>query len=134
MATSWDPAKAMAAIRRGAMKGVVAATELVHDAGTKLIQQGPKSGRIYKRRGVTHRASAPGEAPATDTGGLVQSGRTIYDAPNLTGRVNWSSQHAAPLEFGTEKIEPRPFGRRALDENRKKVEDLIAAGIAEALK
>ncbi len=30
--------------------------------------RGPKSGRVYRRKSVVHRASAPGEAPAIDTG------------------------------------------------------------------
>ena len=39
----------------------------------KSIMQGPKTGRIYEKYNPrrTHRASAPGQAPASDTGNLV---------------------------------------------------------------
>ena len=37
------------------------------------IQSPPKTGRIYRHGKVEHQASAPGEAPATDTGNLVNS-------------------------------------------------------------
>ena len=37
------------------------------------IQSPPKTGRIYRHGNVEHQASAPGEAPATDTGNLVNS-------------------------------------------------------------
>ena len=35
--------------------------------------RGPKFGRVYKRKSVVHRASAPGEAPAIDAGILRSS-------------------------------------------------------------
>lgn len=129
MATSWTPEAALAAIRRGAMKGVVAGTELVLEKATDKIESPPKTGRIYRRRGIVHQASAPGEAPATDTGALVQSGATYYDEPNVTGRVNWSSAHAAPLEFGTEKMDPRPFARNTFEEEREAITGLIEDGV-----
>jgi hypothetical protein len=37
------------------------------------LMQMPKSGRTYKRGSKSHQASAPGEAPAIDTGNLVNS-------------------------------------------------------------
>ena len=59
----------------------VAETVFAIDAGVKhKIQRGPNSGRIYEkyRPRRTHQASAPGQAPATDTGNLIGS---IYNNP-----------------------------------------------------
>lgn len=47
-----------------------------NEARTRMVTRlstGARTGRIYKRRGVYHQASAPGEAPKTDRGGLVSS-------------------------------------------------------------
>lgn len=55
------------------------AGHLVHLAGLRVEQiskasmSGPRSGRIYRRGKIVHRASAPGEPPAVDTGKLKNS-------------------------------------------------------------
>lgn len=78
------------------------------------IMNPPKSGRIYRRGNVAHQASAPGEAPATDTGNLVNSAYTkkLGQADYETG---FTAEYAAALEFGTAKIEPRPYLRPAVE-------------------
>ena len=88
------------------------------------IQNPPKSGRIYQRGNVTHQASAPGEAPATDTGMLVNSAYTkkVADADYETG---FTAEYAAALEFGTAKIEPRPYLRPAVEAVKKAFIDAI---------
>jgi hypothetical protein len=78
----------------------------------KRIQRGPKTGRIYLRGpgqnlSREHRASAPGEAPATDTGRLVNSIDFKMEGP-LTATVSSFLAYAAYLEFGTQNIAPRP--------------------------
>lgn len=134
MATVWAPEIALAKIKAGALKGVVAGTELVFETATAKIAEPPKTGRIYRRRGVEHQASAPGEAPATDVGTLIQSGSTGYDAEEVVGRANWSAKHAPFLEFGTARMDPRPFARPSLDEKASEVQELIAAGVAAELR
>ncbi len=78
------------------------------------IMNPPKSGRIYRRGNVAHQASAPGEAPATDTGALVNSAYTkkLADADYETG---FTVEYAAPLEFGTARMAPRPYLRPAVE-------------------
>jgi len=78
------------------------------------IMNPPKSGRIYRRGNVAHQASAPGEAPATDTGALVNSAYTkkLGDSDYETG---FTAEYAAALEFGTAKMAPRPYLRPAVE-------------------
>lgn len=115
------------------MAGVIEGTEKVHTTAVRLVQTGPKSGRIYKRRGVVHQASAPGEPPASDTGTLVQRSGTEYDHTRLTGAVVFRSSHALPLELGTETMEPRPYLRPALAMNIDAITAAVSRRIAAVL-
>lgn len=66
-----------------------------------------------------HRASAPGESPATDTGFLataIRARETEETATTIKGQVVADAKYAAALEFGTRKIKPRPFLAPALAE------------------
>lgn len=81
----------------------------------------PGSGRVYGN----HQASAPGEAPAVDTGQLrsaVQVARIdrltwgvgIVSTPYPDGGAT-TAETAVWLEYGTRTIAPRPHARPALD-------------------
>jgi HK97 gp10 family phage protein len=108
------------------MQGVVRFGEEVRNEAISLILNTPKTGRLYWRRGVSktsgtgrsfsggHRASAPGEPPASDTGRLVNSITTSYDFNELSGTVRARTEYAAYLEYGTSRMEPRPFMRPAV--------------------
>lgn len=71
-----------------------------------------------------HRASAPGEAPATDTGNLVNSGYAKR-ARRALWHVGYTAEYARPLEFGTPRILPRPFLRPAVDRFRQAFVDAM---------
>jgi hypothetical protein len=73
----------------------------------RRIQRGPKTGAVYQRRSVTHQASAPGEAPATDTGTLVSS-ITYRKTSALSAEIESRLGYATMLEFGTQRMAPRP--------------------------
>ena len=70
----------------------------------------PHGGRIYKRRTVTHQASAPGEAPAIDTGTLVNSfqKKTI---DTMHAEIYSDMEYALAQELGRPEhnLEPRPY-------------------------
>lgn len=115
------------------LRGAVA----MRDLAVRSIQKGRKTGRIYDWRGAApgeeadsfltidgrvvpivmrarpHRASAPGEAPATDTGRLVGSIRFIVRPSESRAEVGVFAtsgiDYAEFLEFGTRKIAPRPY-------------------------
>lgn len=80
-----------------------------------------RGGKIYSNystggRAKAHRASAPGEPPASDTGFLLGSihhkmevGETVY------ATIGSDLEYATYLELGTRYMAPRPFLRPALD-------------------
>jgi hypothetical protein len=115
------------------------ALEAVTDV-RKAIQGPPKTGREYAR-GVNndkvHRASAPGEAPATDTGTLVNS---IYNESRgkYSKAIGSRLDYAYYLEFGTFKMAKRPSWipavERAIPKMLKRVEIAIAKAKARAEK
>lgn len=85
-------------------------------AKRKLLE--PGTGRIYRRRGRFHQASAPGESPVSDTGQLLNStGHSItVEGGLVTGRVGSGEKKALWLELGTRYMAPRPWLRPALAE------------------
>ena len=113
-----------------------AALESVNDV-KKAIQGPPKTGRKYQRGTVVHQASAPGQAPATETGFLVTS---IYneDRGYLSKAIGSRLPYAFYLEFGTRKIAARPSWvpavERAIPKMLKRVNIAIAKAKARAEK
>lgn len=130
----------------------VTALDVQADA-VKSIQRGSKTGRVYayvsegeytkifstqglvkviknNGRNDTHQASAPGEAPATDTGRLAGS----IDAVKLT-RLNWEVgtllKYGRYLEFGTQKIAERPWLRPAIQRGKAEFFRRLRAAITQ---
>jgi HK97 gp10 family phage protein len=99
----------------------------------KSIQRGTKSGRTYEkfkpRR--THRASAPGEAPAGDTGDLARR-ITAEKERELQWSVGTDLPYGRFLEFGTMKIAERPWLRPAIEKNRALFRKRIVVAIEKA--
>ncbi len=105
----------------------------------QLLTQGPKTGRVYRIRGVDHQASAPDEAPASRTGRLVDS----YDY-NVHGyyqmEVGEDAPYAGWLEDGTKnangsvKMAPRPHLIRAITELQGDAVNIFYQETNEALR
>ncbi len=93
------------------------------------------TGRIHKRGGVTHQASAPGQPPAPDTGSLRANTNADpvlkQDGDDITGRVVANSEHAAWLERGTEKMAARPYLSTLRDEHDAALQRAFTAGAKE---
>jgi len=91
----------------------------------KSIQRGTKSGIEYQKYSPRrkHRASAPGEAPATDTGRLANSIQADIQGKQATVFTNL--EYAPWLEFGTQEMEPRPFMVPAMEKERPKFEQRL---------
>lgn len=132
-----------------AMKATVEQTleaggQLIANDMRKSIARGTKSGRIYTQYFRTsptggvfpigqrppHQASAPGEAPASDTGKLV--GSIVASNKGAHVIIEARSAYARMLEYGTRKIAPRPFFMPAIERNRARVNELVAAAVRQA--
>lgn len=117
-------------------KALYASAKQVETVAKKSIQNGQKSGRVYKRGNVTHHASAPGEPPATDTGRLVNSINSYLNAGENEAFVTagrGTVNYAPMLEFGTWKMPARPFMLPALEQCRAWISDRLAKAVAKAI-
>ena len=81
--------------------------------GKRNISSGGRSGKTYKRGSKSHIASAPGEFPKTDRGGLVAG--FLFNVQKTTQKVigilENNSSHASAVEFKPASKGGRPFMR-----------------------
>ena len=92
----------------------------------KRYKSGPKTGTIYKRRNRLHQASAPGEAPAVDRGGLMSS--IYYTQPTrLSATVGSRLAYGYWLEFGSQVVDARPAWVPAMEAMRPTFTDRAEA-------
>jgi phage gpG-like protein len=106
----------------------------------RRIQRGPATGRTYELTNPTrtHQASAKGEAPATDQGGLVGSIKFNKVGP-MTATVGSEIVYAAALEFGHDYgkgriIEPRPYFTPAVEAARDEYIKSIEEALIEVIR
>lgn len=142
-------------------KAIKTTALLVQGTAKKNLQQGAKSGVTYYRipgdkymtvraggpdgppvafipgggnqnLSPTHTASAPGEAPASDTGQLASSVTVEISDDGLNAKIfsdNNRVKYGAWLEFGTRLIEPRPWLIPALYANKENFEKLLQEAV-----
>jgi HK97 gp10 family phage protein len=111
--------------------------QLIRGEAIRSIQSGPKSGRTYEKYNPrrTHKASAPGQAPASDTGNLVSQIMSVSDGKDTL--VESRAEYSKFLEFGTSKMLPRPFLFPASEKSTKKIVQVLIQKlnkVAEGLK
>jgi hypothetical protein len=99
---------------------IVRKTANDYDAEMQRLFELPKHGafREVSATGKLHRASAPGEAPAVDTGNLRNSIAITMINNGLTARIDFGAEYAFWLEFGRRSVAARPFARPALEAQR----------------
>lgn len=88
---------------------------LIHETAVKSIQantDGRAELRYDPKRTVA--VSHPGDPPNTDTGRLVQSIQMAFKNGGLIGRVGSNLRYAAWLEFGTKRMQARPWLQPAI--------------------
>lgn len=134
MAVEWFGSEIIEKARGAAMQAVTRGGYAVHEEATSLILDTPKTGRVYRRRGVEHQASAPGEPFSSDTGATVQSGKVELKPGELAADVNWSTEYAGLLEYGSEGSGARSFARPALANKADEIQQDIADSVSDALK
>ena len=84
--------------------------ENILDEADRLMQ-GSKTGVQYPN--LPNRSSAPGEAPAVQSGELIRSGKA--EGRGASVRVVYDDPKAPMLELGNSRVAPRPFLRPAFD-------------------
>ena len=95
-------------------------TDRAHNYGVKFL--GTKN--RMEIQGAAYQASAPGEPPAVRTGRLRQSfhmeiNKTQYDTYKVI--ITSNVYYADAMEYGSEKVAPRPFIEPALQKSMLKI-------------
>lgn len=98
------------------------------------IQGGARGGRVYRRGGVTHQASAPGEFPKTDRGQLVASLFFRVAGNRLSAVFGSKLGYARALEYGTSRMRARPWLRPTFREKQESAARRIMDAVAAALR
>ncbi len=140
-----------AKIKAEAKKAVAAAGLLVQNE-IKDSMRKAKHGKTYRKGPIKrkrggkntivgakfHRASAPGEAPAVDTGRLIGSvnSRQLDGGFSTTVGVHdvTNVKYAKALEYGTSKIAPRPFLIPALQNKKPEIMERFKQAMDEGIK
>jgi HK97 gp10 family phage protein len=114
---------------------ILGGAQLIRGEAIKSIQTGPKSGRVYQKYNPrrTHTASAPGEAPASDTGNLV-SQIMVRQETRDNVLVESNALYSSFLEFGTSKMLPRPFLFPATERSRPKITQAVFNRVVKEIK
>jgi HK97 gp10 family phage protein len=122
-------------MRRESTKQLTKAAMAIRNDAVMAIRNPPKTGTQYgKMRDIKkvnwnlkgadaarkriHQASAPGEAPAWDTGHLAGSISVVSDETRVAATVAVKADYASALEFGTRNMGERPFLRPAIEKNK----------------
>jgi HK97 gp10 family phage protein len=107
------------------------AAMLIRTSAIKSIQSKSSGSEATRYRlggnSYQHTVSAAGDAPNTDTGALVRSIQ-IETKPDAIF-VGSSIEYSAALEFGTKRMQARPWLIPALESNRKKINDVYGLKI-----
>jgi phage gpG-like protein len=134
-------AQEFAKLRPSAERAVVkAANHFVNAVKRKLT--GSRSGRIYRigKRGRTHQASAPGEAPAVLYGTLrnsITAGDPEWTGDNVVVKVGTNVVYAAILEYGGVtanggRILPRPYMAATMLEEQDRMQTILDGSVLNA--
>lgn len=109
--------------------------ERVRGEAIKSILAGGKTGTVYKRGNVLHQASAPGEAPAQDTGRLASSITTSVDGTSVIVTAgNGTVKYARMLEFGTSRIAARPFMMPAYRRSKAWIKERLNRAVSDGIR
>lgn len=112
---------------------VTRGTMMVQNTAKQSIMKGG-TGRIYEKYEPrrSHRASAPNQPPASDTGFLVSNITMDVDVKadgSVVGQIISSAPYSKHLEYGTTNMTERPFMQPALQKNKRKIQAMFKKGI-----
>jgi HK97 gp10 family phage protein len=106
---------------------------MVQNTAKESILRGG-TGKLYQKYEPrrSHRASAPNQPPARDTGFLVSQITMNVDVKangTVIGQIISAAPYSKALEFGTTQMTERPFMQPALEKNRRKIERMFKKGV-----
>jgi len=101
---------------------IMGGAQQIRGEAIQSIQTGSKSGIVYQKYNPKreHRASAPGESPASDTGNLVSKIKVKQKTKDRVW-VESNADYSAYLEYGTSKMQPRPYMLPAFEKSKKPI-------------
>jgi hypothetical protein len=162
----WDRAKRREILDKAVQESGAELESLIKQKQLPATRKEPPSGKTYRKSPITkpatkallalglkrqngnpknvvagsnfHRASAPGQAPAVDSSGLVNSTRAKKTG-EMKSTVSVGKKYGPALDKGTTKagrnrnivIKPRPFFASTVEEFRPKFKENIKKAIAE---
>lgn len=138
-------AKTLMRLGDGATKPVKKAMKigmlLVRDTILKSLRAENKSGEFYFRgkypNYIVHQASAPGEAPASDTGELIR-GITlpleVEDGEEFGVVIISKAPYSSELEYGTTRMAARPYMTPAFLEHKEYMRELVRLAVQRVFK
>lgn len=114
--------------RKAIERIIVSGVQNTMNTAKQSIQQHGSSGKTYEKYSPrrTHTASSAGNPPNSDTGFLVSNIHMEIDADGMGGSVESRADYSGFLEFGTSKMQARPYLQPALEENRPKIRSMFA--------
>jgi HK97 gp10 family phage protein len=126
-------ADAKKSINRGTKSGRTYTYDSTSSDKYTTVKDGDALVAVFKNTGRNgkHTASAPGEAPAADSGHLSRN-ITAEKERELLWNVGTDVKYGRFLEFGTMKIAERPWLRPAIEKNRALFRKRIVVAIERA--
>lgn len=98
----------------------------------RVVPVGPRSGNNLS---ATHQASAPGEYPMSDTGRLASNIITLLpNGSSIEGQVGTNIEYGTFLEFGTSRMEARPWLMPSFEKAKNDVSKKLNQAIMQSLK
>ena len=115
-------------------EAIMGGGQLIRGEAIRSIQQGAKSGIVYEKYNPrrSHRSSAPGQSPASDTGNLVS--QIIVKNNKDIVKVQSNANYSKFLEFGTSKMLARPFMFPAKEKSKKRIVQITANKVVAAIR
>jgi HK97 gp10 family phage protein len=115
-----------AAVVKAANRVVYVGADMIRGEAFVSISRGSVSGKA-------HVPSRPGEPPNRDTG-VLQGHLENQLVKDLVAEVSSNAPYAAALEFGTSKMEARPYMRPARDKEAPRIERLFKSEMADLVR
>ena len=132
--------KALFNTKEGIRRGLLDVGPEIEREVVRLIKSPPKTGRLYLRGGRIHQASAPGEAPANESGMLAESIGFKVSSPTqlVIGNEASIAPYGRRLELGDDftgrgSIAARPFVKPGALSKAREVEQAVVRGVAREL-